>query len=70
MGIDMRDIKAVAIVFFFRDILRKSDGTFYYNRMTVREELMPIEFISKDKILDLNDYKIEERPLEVEFPIG
>ncbi|CAD8062450.1 unnamed protein product [Paramecium sonneborni] len=57
-GIYLEQINAIAVVYFYKEMIRNSDRTFGYNMLKVREEVMPLEWISNQKIVNLMDYQL------------
>ncbi|CAD8157271.1 unnamed protein product [Paramecium pentaurelia] len=60
-GIFLEQINAIAVVYFYKELLRNSDRTYSYNMLNVREEVMPLEWISDQKIVNLVDYRLEKQ---------
>ncbi|CAK71646.1 unnamed protein product (macronuclear) [Paramecium tetraurelia] len=60
-GIFLESINAIAVVYFYKEIIRNPDRTLGYNMLNVREEVMPLEWISDQKIVELVDYRLENQ---------
>ncbi|CAD8069108.1 unnamed protein product [Paramecium sonneborni] len=60
-GLFIEKINAIAVVYFYKEIVRNSDRSYDYNMLKVREEVMPLEWISDQKIVNLMDYRIQNQ---------
>jgi hypothetical protein len=56
-------------VWKYSEILRKSNGELYFNKNIRKEMVIPLEWLSTEKLVNLTDYLVNFKDLSEEFPL-